>query len=175
LAALDDLGIPHDENTEEEFYRRVGERFLDIVRAIYPDLDEKTLSKIRELKWTHMYEYLDELRVLPHVYEVLDSISDYPKALVTSASRQFVEWVFERTGLGKYFSVVIAAEDVKQGKPYPDPYLEGARRLGVQRAVVVGDTVFDLRSALSAGFPFFPAQSLSVLPQYLSGLQRCWV
>ncbi len=174
LAALDDLGIPHDQQTERMFYSMVGERFMDIVRAIYPDLDEQTLLKIRELKWAHMHEYLEELRVLPHVFDVLDQLTPYPKALVTSASRQFVQWVFDKTGLGRYFSVVVAAEDVVRGKPAPDPYREGARRLGVSHAVVVGDTVFDFRSAVGAGFPFFPAQSLPVLPQYLRGVGRAF-
>ena len=49
--------------------------------------------------------------------------------------------------------VVVTASDVERGKPWPDPWLEGARRLGVDPAgcVVVEDAVAGLRAARAAG------------------------
>jgi sugar-phosphatase len=49
--------------------------------------------------------------------------------------------------------VLVAAEDVERGKPAPDPFLLGARKLGVAPAdcLVFEDTLAGLQSAASAG------------------------
>jgi sugar-phosphatase len=49
--------------------------------------------------------------------------------------------------------VLVAAEDVERGKPAPDPFLLGARKLGVAPAdcLVFEDTLAGLRSAAAAG------------------------
>ena len=50
-------------------------------------------------------------------------------------------------------AVLVAAEDVERGKPAPDPFLLGARKLGVAPAdcLVFEDTLAGLRSAAAAG------------------------
>ena len=47
----------------------------------------------------------------------------------------------------------MAAEDVEHGKPAPDPFLLGARKLGVEAAdcLVFEDTQTGLKSAAAAG------------------------
>ena len=47
----------------------------------------------------------------------------------------------------------MAAEDVERGKPAPDPFLLGARKLGVapQDCLVFEDTLAGLQSAAAAG------------------------
>jgi sugar-phosphatase len=49
--------------------------------------------------------------------------------------------------------VLVAAEDVERGKPAPDPFLLGARKLGVDPAdcLVFEDTLAGLQSAQAAG------------------------
>ena len=49
--------------------------------------------------------------------------------------------------------MLVAAEDVERGKPAPDPFLLGARRLGVapHDCLVFEDTLAGLQSAASAG------------------------
>jgi len=50
-------------------------------------------------------------------------------------------------------AVLIAAEDVRHGKPAPDGYLEGARRLRVEPALCLAfeDTRSGVRAAIGAG------------------------
>jgi sugar-phosphatase len=50
-------------------------------------------------------------------------------------------------------AVLVAAEDVERGKPAPDPFLLGARKLGVAPAdcLVFEDTLAGLQSAQAAG------------------------
>jgi mannitol-1-/sugar-/sorbitol-6-phosphatase len=73
-------------------------------------------------------------------------------AIVTSAPRRLAEARIAAAGLPTP-SVLVAAEDVERGKPAPDPFLLGARRLGVAPAdcLVFEDTLAGLKSAEAAG------------------------
>lgn len=50
--------------------------------------------------------------------------------------------------------VMVTAEEVKQGKPEPECYLEGARRLGIQEGdvLVLEDAPSGVRAGKAAGF-----------------------
>jgi beta-phosphoglucomutase family hydrolase len=79
------------------------------------------------------------------------------KVAVVSSSRN-APAVLDAAGLADRFEVVVdgevAAEAGLPGKPAPDTYLEGARRLGVdpQRAVVFEDAVSGVRAGHDGGF-----------------------
>jgi sugar-phosphatase len=73
-------------------------------------------------------------------------------AIVTSAPRLLAEARIAAAGL-PIPEVLVAAEDVERGKPAPDPFLLGARKLGVLPAdcLVFEDTLAGLQSAAAAG------------------------
>jgi sugar-phosphatase len=73
-------------------------------------------------------------------------------AIVTSAPRLLAEARILAAGLPMP-AVLVAAEDVERGKPAPDPFLLGARKLGVAPAdcLVFEDTLAGLQSAQAAG------------------------
>jgi HAD superfamily hydrolase (TIGR01509 family) len=54
-----------------------------------------------------------------------------PCGVATSALRATAESHLGRAGLLPRFATLVARDDVKRAKPFPDIYLEGARRLGV--------------------------------------------
>jgi sugar-phosphatase len=82
----------------------------------------------------------------------LDSLPRERWAIVTSAPRRLAEARILAAGLPTP-SVLVAAEDVERGKPAPDPFLLGARKLGVAPAdcLVFEDTLAGLQSAEAAG------------------------
>jgi beta-phosphoglucomutase-like phosphatase (HAD superfamily) len=51
------------------------------------------------------------------------------------------------------FDVIVAGDDVRQGKPHPEPYLKAAELLGVKAedCVAFEDSLTGLRSAEAAG------------------------
>jgi HAD superfamily hydrolase (TIGR01509 family) len=55
-----------------------------------------------------------------------------PSCVATSSSHGFARQVLELVGIRQRFQFVVTAEDVLQGKPFPDIYLEAAHRLNVQ-------------------------------------------
>ena len=92
--------------------------------------------------------------LLPGAAALLAALADggVPDGIVTSGTRDLAEARIAATGLTRP-PVVVTASDVERGKPWPDPWLEGARRLGVDPAdcVVVEDAVAGLRAARAAG------------------------
>jgi sugar-phosphatase len=97
---------------------------------------------------------VDGIVVLPGAAELLGALAraGVPTAIVTSGTRDLAEARIAATRL-PHPPVVVTASDVTRGKPWPDPWLEGARRLGVEPAqcLVLEDAVAGLRAARDAG------------------------
>ncbi|GGL38140.1 HAD-IA family hydrolase [Phycicoccus endophyticus] len=93
-------------------------------------------------------------QLLPGALELLGALRDagVPTAIVTSSNRELARARLEVTRLPRP-SVVVTADDVARGKPFPDPWLLGATRLGVASAdcLVIEDAVAGLRAARAAG------------------------
>jgi HAD superfamily hydrolase (TIGR01509 family) len=76
-----------------------------------------------------------------------------PCALVTSADVINIAFVLGEIGLTDRFLIMVTAEDVRRGKPDPEPYLLAAVRVGVDPAycLVHEDAPAGIRSAVAAG------------------------
>jgi len=75
-----------------------------------------------------------------------------------------MEAVLTVTGLS--FGVTVCGEDVRRGKPDPEPYLLAAARLGVPAAgcVVLEDSPTGIAAARAAGCPVIAVPSVPVPP-----------
>lgn len=73
-------------------------------------------------------------------------------AIVTSATDALMRIRMEAAGVA-LTQALVTADDVPQGKPHPDPYLQAAELLGVSPAdaVVFEDSDAGVRSGLAAG------------------------
>ena len=95
------------------------------------------------------------LQPMPGLLDLLEIIetAGLPKSVATSSSPVFAERALTTAGLRQRFEFVLTAEDVKQGKPYPDIYLESARRHGVLPAhmLVLEDSLIGSRAGAAAG------------------------
>jgi HAD superfamily hydrolase (TIGR01509 family) len=91
--------------------------------------------------------------MMPGARELLAEVSaaGVPRALVTSAHRDLMDAVLEKTRAA--FDVTVCADDVRHGKPGPEPYLRAAGLLGVDpgRAVALEDSPTGIASAEAAG------------------------
>jgi HAD superfamily hydrolase (TIGR01509 family) len=87
-----------------------------------------------------------------------------PYALVTASSRAIMDAVLKVTALN--FSVTVCGEDVRRGKPDPEPYLLAAAGLGVPAAgcVVLEDSPTGIAAARAAGCPVIAVPSVPVPP-----------
>lgn len=75
-------------------------------------------------------------------------------AVVTGTSAEEVRTVLPGDLLG-LFEVIMTGDQVKKGKPDPEPYLSALRAMGLspQQAVVVENAPLGLRAAKAAGLP----------------------
>jgi len=75
------------------------------------------------------------------------------QAIASSAPRLNVEVVLRVLGLEPHFAALVAAEDVRHGKPDPEVFLTAAERLGVKpaRCVVVEDAEHGIEAARRGG------------------------
>ena len=94
----------------------------------------------------------------------LDAVG-VPCALVTASSRAIMDAVLTVTGLS--FDVTVCGDDVRRGKPDPEPYLLAAARLGVPAAgcVVLEDSPTGIAAARAAGCPVIAVPSVPVPPR----------
>ncbi|MGC8856727.1 MAG: HAD family hydrolase [Anaerolineae bacterium] len=112
------------------------------------------LYRHRRRGWKH---YL----LVPGVVEMLESVHRrYPLAVVSARDEQGTLAFLEHFNLLRHFDVVITALSAAHTKPYPDPVLLAAQKMGVSPAdcVMIGDTTVDIRAGKLAG-----AQTVGVL------------
>ena len=87
--------------------------------------------------------------------ELLQRLADgaIPTGLASNSPRSYVRLVLRCLGLDGHFPFPVARDDVPNGKPYPDPYLEACKRLGVDpvRCLAVEDSPVGVASAVAAG------------------------
>jgi HAD superfamily hydrolase (TIGR01509 family) len=87
------------------------------------------------------------------LHEFLRRLETKKIALVTSADQTNTEFVLGALGLLEKFAVRVLGEDVAHGKPDPEPFLLGAKKLGLEpaRCVAFEDSLAGVQSASAAG------------------------
>ena len=106
----------------------------------------------------HKYEIFLELipRILPIkpvVAFVHQVYGRKPLAVASGGAGFVVRKTLQALGIIEKFDAIVCAEDYPQPKPAPDPFLEAARRIGVnpERCLAFEDTLLGVQSAASAG------------------------
>lgn len=130
-----------------------------------PGRPEEISADIVRLMQAH---YREELPLIPGAREAVERLAGrWPLGLASSSNRPLIDTALRLAGLDTLFSATVSSEEVAQGKPAPDVYLEAARRLGVapQRCAAVEDSHSGIRSARAAGMrvvaipnPSFPPE-----------------
>ncbi|HEY5341368.1 MAG TPA: HAD family hydrolase [Candidatus Aquilonibacter sp.] len=94
----------------------------------------------------------DAARAIAGAREALEILPGHRVAIVTSAPRRVALALIARAGLTAP-RIVVCADDVRHGKPSPEPYQFAARRLGIDasQALVVEDSASGVNAAHAAG------------------------
>jgi HAD superfamily hydrolase (TIGR01509 family) len=98
--------------------------------------------------------YREHLPLIPGAVESVRILAErWPLALASSANREVIDLVLELSGLTGCFRATLSSEEVANGKPSPDVYLEAAGRLGVpaERCVAIEDSGNGIKAAHAAG------------------------
>jgi len=126
-----------------------GMRAIEIVRSLRPDIDaEEGLRVIEDMEM----EDTADLKVLPGVKELMESLPLDRWAIVTSATTRLLLGRLEAAGL-PVPARLISADMVERGKPDPEPYRRGAGLLGFspEECIVVEDAPSGVGAGVAAG------------------------
>ena len=126
-----------------------GMRAIEIVRSLRPDIDsQEGLRVIEDLE----LEDMADLKVLPGVKALLESLPRDRWAIVTSATHRLMLGRLAAAGL-PIPERIISADMVERGKPDPEPYVRGAGLLGFEPAecIVVEDAPSGVGAGIAAG------------------------
>ncbi|MBA4379180.1 MAG: hypothetical protein C0393_00555 [Anaerolinea sp.] len=99
--------------------------------------------------------------LIPGVKAMLLELSQrYPLAVVSARDGRTTNLFLEQFDLLPLFKCIATAQTCKHTKPFPDPVLWAAEKMGVppEACLMIGDTTVDIRSGRSAG-----AQTVGVL------------
>ena len=101
------------------------------------------------------YARLNEVPVYDGIVPLLEKLhaAGAKCGIVTSRTRSQLERGFSPLGLDHLFDTIVCADEVEHPKPAPDEMIECLRRLGgtAEQAIFVGDSVYDMQCAASAG------------------------
>jgi sugar-phosphatase len=136
-------------NPEEVVQKAHGRPSLTTVREYLPHADHQ--AENREIERREI-EDLEGVVVLPGASELLQALPPNRWTIVTSCTRPLAEVRLKAAGL-PVPALLVTANDIRHGKPAPDPYLKGAEKLGFPAAhcVVVEDIPAGIESGKAAG------------------------
>lgn len=92
--------------------------------------------------------------MVPGIEEMLQRLyGKYPMAVVSARDDKSTRAFLEQFGLTDYFQEIVTAITAEHTKPYPDPILYAAEKMGVapENCLMIGDTTVDIRAGIAAG------------------------
>jgi HAD superfamily hydrolase (TIGR01509 family) len=126
--------------TEDDYYASLGMDDKTFTRAAYEragkTCDEAKVSEITAAKTAAWKTAISrDLPLFEGVENFIAKASqEFALGLVSMAKREEIEHVLMETGLDKYFSILVTAEDVSNCKPDPECFRIGFERLDAHRS-----------------------------------------
>jgi HAD superfamily hydrolase (TIGR01509 family) len=145
---VDISDIPHD------MFR--GVHMGDVWRTIAPRMP----ASATERDWNKANDdfYVAHRRLLKPMPQAIDTVTALAKAglrqiCVSNAARVLLDANIDALGLGGMMDFALSIDDVRRGKPDPEPYASGCARLGLRpdQMAAVEDSETGRRSARAAG------------------------
>ncbi len=141
--------------SKEQYYQLIGRSRVNIDQLLREwGYDVDALRRVRsEAVETELQEKGVELK--PGARECLLWLQQkkIPAAIATSSAKEVADRYLAMTGMEEYFDLVISGNTLERGKPFPDIFLEAAKRMGQspQDCLVVEDSFNGVRAGRNAG------------------------
>lgn len=134
-----------------DIHRAIGRGSADLVETLLGGPDEACVDGHAQ-KWAPLRERCIPFHDVP---ELIRAVADRGVQVVycTSGAPEDIEDFRAKIGCDDVIAAVVDSGDVEQSKPAPDIVRTAIEAVGVQpeNAVMVGDTVYDIRAANDAG------------------------
>ena len=135
---------------------------------------QKSIKEILEYKMELTIRRIKETKInaISGIPELLISLkhNNIKTAIGSSSPKELIITVIEKFQLGKYFDCIVSGDEVKEGKPKPDIYLEVSKRIGVnpEECNVIEDSRNGVLAAKNAGMKCFGFRNVNSGNQDLS-------
>lgn len=169
----------------EPYWRASREEFARDLGKVWTDADQRLAMGVNTIEWGHIMrqrlrldmpveQVMEDViaRVIAHYEQrmplrpgALDAVrlaaGHYRVALASGSPTRLIDRVLQLTGLDRVFEVIVYGDNIANGKPAPDIYLETLQRLGVapERSVGVEDSGNGIRALKAAGMWIIAAPS----------------
>ncbi|MFJ2307154.1 HAD family hydrolase [Streptomyces sp. NPDC087787] len=137
-------------------HRSVGLGSTDLIAHLLgEDRDKEQDSRLSAAHTALYAQYFDRLPALKDAGRLLRQLhrNDWTVLLATSASGPELSALRRAIDADEAIAATASSDDVEQGKPAPEPVAHALELAGVpaERAVFVGDTVWDMQAGSRAG------------------------
>jgi len=115
------------------------------------DLDPQKVADEKEERFGEVIHHVTAIEAVEQV--VRDYYGKLPMAVASGGTRENITRTIELLKLTKYFDAMVSADEVPNGKPEPDIFLEAARLIGVdpKDCLVFEDADMGIKAAKAAG------------------------
>jgi HAD superfamily hydrolase (TIGR01509 family) len=161
--------LPVHETAWDDYLKRIGMHAPGLMQRMLGWRNEEIMRELLGSDANHaeiirhgaekekLYRELmrDQLfdRLIPGIREFLESVPGVPLGLASNAEPANIDFVLDRAGIRRYFSVIVDGSQVIHPKPAPEVYQLAARKLGIapENSIVFEDSVVGIAAARSAG------------------------
>jgi HAD superfamily hydrolase (TIGR01509 family) len=144
--------------TEELFYSLGGvptTRIVEILNEKFgTNLDPEQVARRKEAVYL---ENMGNMQPIEEVAAFARKVAKFAKVSIASGGYlPVVLETLEAIGFKDFFPVVVTTEQVSRGKPFPDMFLEAAKRMGVPptECLVLEDSPAGIDAAKAAGMDY---------------------
>lgn len=142
--------------TIEKYKSFLGMKNAEIIKKFFPFVKEDDIPGIQTKKELHFIELIKEngVSMTSGLVDFLNSVKgEVGLAIATSAPMIKVDGILNYLDLRKYFEIIITADQVSKGKPYPDLFLKAAKKLKTKAkdCVVIEDAPNGIKAAKAGG------------------------
>jgi HAD superfamily hydrolase (TIGR01509 family) len=143
----------------EEFFYSLGgvptTRIVEILNQKFgTNLDPERVAKRKEEVYV---ENMGDMQPLEEVAAFARKVAKFGKVSIASGGYlPVVLKTLEAIGFKDFFPVIVTTEQVTRGKPFPDMFLEAAKRMGVppNECLVLEDSPAGIEAAKAAGMDY---------------------
>ncbi|MFW5823021.1 MAG: HAD family hydrolase, partial [Tangfeifania sp.] len=150
------LGLTISEEEHQTYQGTATDRMWQLIKERHGI--EHPVNKLVEMTnnlVTPYFSSLESMNPMPGVKNLIEKLKEkkIPLALASSSYADVIEIILQKTGLKKYFDVVVSSQMTGASKPEPDIFLLAAKKLKAEpeNCLVIEDSKNGIAAAKAAG------------------------